>query len=156
MKNFIKEYTLNVAIAVVILYFGSFVYAYTKVLFYTYADISNFFLVNSFVAEDVCYGDTKQTLKLDRSVYRNDIGYKAVVIKELGEQTSNGIVKVYDEIVSPFIQASPEFQILEQSIPVIQTGTYQWIFYPTLDIGGVQRADVPPIISNYFEVKNCI
>lgn len=157
MRQFWIDYALNVAIAACILVLASFVIDFGKTTYYTYADITNFYESVEFTVEDVCLGELDQHTQSLRYVRGTVIGYRAIVIRELGKVEDDTFVKIHEERVEPFIEYIPDgISYRVQKLPFeLKEGSYQWVLYPTIFIEGVKRTDVPPIESNVFEVIQC-
>jgi len=157
MKTFAQDYILNVGIALACLFTVSLLYGHATSLYYQHADISNFYVPNNLVASDICFGDKTQMIGSDRGVFKTETGYKAVLIRELSRVENNVDIKIYEEQVTPFFEKrTPGIHWREQQLPfLLQEGDYRWALYPTIDVHGVIRTDVPPLISNTFNVTPC-
>jgi hypothetical protein len=125
-------------------------------LYYKYADIDNFYVATTIEAPDVCVGDATQRLISDRRVLKTDVGYNAYVVRELFLLGSDTSEEYYKESKDTFIQASTNgSNPRTQHLPTMKVGQYIWVLYITLYVNGVERNDVPPLLSNTFNVTLC-
>lgn len=152
MKQIIIDYIYNVVIAALILAVGSYLYGQGEYWYYKKAPITNFFETGEMVAFDVCEGDENQNILSGRIVKGTDVGYHAQVTRELKNVAGE---KVFEETVFPFAEvsnngASTRIQQLPANLPA---GEYQWTIYITLDVYGVDREVIPPMMSNVFTIK---
>lgn len=157
MKQFALDYLLNVAIAVILLFSAGNIFDFAKNFYYSNAPISWFYENGGLVVSDVCLGSLEQDVQSVRFVKGTIIGYRAVVIRELGEIENDTFVKIHEERVEPFIEFIPNgVSYRTQRLPFeLDEGQYQWLLYPSIIIQGVTRADIPPIESNIFNVVDC-
>lgn len=157
MTSFLTDYILNFVLALIVLVFVGSAIDIARHLYVSYAPISYFYVSESLVVDDVCYGDTKQLVTSTRFVHGTDTGYRSVVNKEMFLIDSDSRTKVYEETTEPFIEFVNNGTVTRfQSIPNdLSTGQYQWMLYPTLTINGVPRP-TPVLISNVFSIKDCV
>jgi hypothetical protein len=156
MKTFVRDYLLNVLIATLVLFVGSFGISHVKTLYYTHADVGNFYVRGDLIAEDVCVGNSSHLVMSDREVKGSEIGYSATLIRELVRVENDTFVKVYEESATPFIEKREGAQARVQQLPAsLPIGEYRWNLYLTIDVHGVDRPVIPPLTSNVFEVINC-
>lgn len=157
MTHFIRDYLLNVAIAMVLLSLGSFMVGEARSLYYQYSDIENFYLRGEFVAFDVCVGDENQSIISGRTVVGTDIGYQAEIYKELLKIEGENKIKVYEESSTPFVEVEGNggSQRIQRLPTTLEAGAYQWVLYVTLDVYGNDREVIPPLESTIFNVIPC-
>lgn len=157
MRQFLIDYALNVIIAGILLALASFLYGQARDFYYAHADLTRFYESVSFTVEDICVGQIDQNVQSVRFVHGTVIGYRAIVIRELGQIEDDTFVKIHEERVEPFIEYIPDgIAYRVQKLPFeLSEGSYQWVLYPTIFIEGVKRTDAPPIESNVFQVTNC-
>lgn len=156
MNDFLHNYALNSLIALVILWAGGVIVDDIYRVYYTYTSLDHFFESKSLAALDICAGDEHQSIISERYVYGTKVGYPADVTKELNRLEPQGLVKVYEERTSPFVEVAVQPTQRVQDIPSdLAPGQYQWILYVTLDINGVKRHVIPPLESNVFSILDC-
>ena len=157
MRTFIQDYIINVLVALAVLLIGSYLLNAGQRAYYTHAPIEWFYVSGGMVAEDVCLGDTSQTIVSTRTIYGTDTGYPATVVRELLLVERGIQTKVHDEVAMPFVeQTTNGVTRRKQQLPSwLTVGQYQWFLNVTLTINGVVRNDIDTIESNVFQVTNC-
>lgn len=126
----------------------------------TNAPVNEYYENFGVVMSDVCYGDVVQGVTTHRVARNTDQGWKGEAVKELFRHDGETIVHISDKTVNTnfFIEVEKNgVHTREAAVPIVDVGTYHWeinivnLYLPY----GVVRHDVPPIITNTFEVKAC-
>lgn len=123
--------------------------------------ISAFYENLGVISSDVCVGDTEQFTFTERYARRTNNGWRAYTVKELFRHNEDGSIdhlSKYNVSREIFVE-SEKNGISSRSVamPLLEAGEYHWeinitdLYLPL----GVVRDDVPPIITNNFEVKEC-
>ena len=158
IKDFTKNYIYNVIFAFILLSTISLFWQTGLNAYYKYAPIETFYQAGLLLAEDVTTCSETQTLISERVVKNTDTGYPAEVIRELSLVTKNGTAEYFKESKNVFVQVDGNGgNTRVQQLPdFLVEGEYFWVIYITLYVNGVERNDVPPLISNIFNVTACI
>lgn len=127
-------------------------------LYFRLAPVDTFFVLDRFTAHDVCYGHDAQAIESVRHIYAlKESGIPATATRELFRVDGVSNVKVFEDIASIVIEDASGVSYREQQIPALKRGTYIWNISVELRLPyNITRVDVPRIISNTFEVKDCI
>ena len=154
MKQFLLDYSLNVVIAIILLMGASFLFDTAKALYYTYSPLDSFYERGEFIALDVCVGDENQSIMSTRTVKGTDLGYSAVVTRELFNIAND---KILEETVSPFVDVAGngKSQRIQRLPTWLPAGEYYWVLYVKLNVYSVTREVIPPLVSTTFRVVEC-